>query len=386
MDSANGREPIPKSTGLQINGAGNSLTKRHPAGKPENGIASGNTNQAHHAHSAEERKRLWKAAIKVPMYTVALSPTLVGTACVYYDTGMFSLFKMTLILLTSVCLIAWVNLSNDVFDTDTGIDKNKKESVVNLLGGDRKARNKTYLVANVFLLVGILSILRLCYDDTKEWSLERISSLSSYDFTSVALWATSIMLGYMYQGPPFRLGYLGLGEPICFSAWFVGISAMYYLQCSPVMVKSSLHGFSYLIFIVLSLKNSLCISASLVSLVTTIILFCSHFHQEADDLAAGKRSPIVRLGTYRASQVLVVMCVALYIIAVAGWYLNQLPWIALLLISLTLPNAWKLIAFGRANYMEPERIRPLKYYAVVLNFWFSVALCLGLAAGRWMKL
>ncbi len=38
-------------------------------------------------------------------------------------------------------------------------------------------------------------------------------------------------------------------------------------------------------------------------IVTSLVLFCSHFHQVKDDIAAGKRSPIARLGTKRGAEV-----------------------------------------------------------------------------------
>lgn len=46
------------------------------------------------------------------------------------------------------------------------------------------------------------------------------------------------------------------------------------------------------------------VASVLVGLTTATILFCSHFHQMAGDKAAGKKSPIVRLGsTARALRV-----------------------------------------------------------------------------------
>ena len=46
------------------------------------------------------------------------------------------------------------------------------------------------------------------------------------------------------------------------------------------------------------------VASVLVGLTTATILFCSHFHQMAGDKAAGKKSPIVRLGsTTRALRV-----------------------------------------------------------------------------------
>ena len=43
--------------------------------------------------------------------------------------------------------------------------------------------------------------------------------------------------------------------------------------------------------------------AVVVGHTTSIILLCSHFHQVEGDLAAGKMSPLVRLGPRRGTQV-----------------------------------------------------------------------------------
>lgn len=52
-----------------------------------------------------------------------------------------------------------------------------------------------------------------------------------------------------------------------------------------------------------SLGPELATAALLVGLTTTSILFCSHFHQIEGDTAAGKKSPLVRLGTRRGYEV-----------------------------------------------------------------------------------
>ena len=39
------------------------------------------------------------------------------------------------------------------------------------------------------------------------------------------------------------------------------------------------------------------VSSVVVGITTSLILFCSHFHQIADDRAVNKMSPLVRLGT-----------------------------------------------------------------------------------------
>ena len=78
------------------------------------------------------KKRLWFAAIKPPMYTVAVIPITAGTALAYSQTQQFNGSVFAIFLLSAILIIAWLNISNDVFDAETGIDKNKHHSVVNL--------------------------------------------------------------------------------------------------------------------------------------------------------------------------------------------------------------------------------------------------------------
>ena len=56
-----------------------------------------------------------------------------------------------------------------------------------------------------------------------------------------------------------------------------------------------------------SLGPELATAATLVGLTTTSILFCSHFHQIEGDIAAQKMSPLVRLGTRRGYEVILLI-------------------------------------------------------------------------------
>jgi 2-carboxy-1,4-naphthoquinone phytyltransferase len=66
--------------------------------------------------------KLWLAAIKPPMYTVAIIPITVGTAVAYSQTKFVDLHILRTFLGSAIAIIAWMNISNDVFDSDTGID------------------------------------------------------------------------------------------------------------------------------------------------------------------------------------------------------------------------------------------------------------------------
>ena len=175
----------------------------------------------------------------------------------------FSIFVAAAIL-----ILAWENISNDVFDSETGIDQNKHHSLVNLTGN----KPLIFWLGNLCLSLGLLGILAI--------------AIWQQDPTVIGIILLCCGLGYMYQGPPFRLGYQGLGEILCFFAFGpLVVTAAYYSQTQTWSMTS--------------------LAASvIVGIATSLILFCSHFHQVKDDIAAGKRSPIVRLGTAKGAQLL----------------------------------------------------------------------------------
>ncbi len=81
-----------------------------------------------------------------------------------------------------------VEHSNDAFDAATGVDKTKRESVVNLTGGKK---GLVLGIANVFLAAGL--------------TLMGMSLGQAGDSTRPALMLlAAIACGYIYQGPPFR--------------------------------------------------------------------------------------------------------------------------------------------------------------------------------------
>lgn len=100
----------------------------------------------------EESKRLWTAAIKLPMYSVGIMPILVTATAAWLNTGALMPLRTLGLLVSAVAIIAWLNLSNDVFDSMTGVDsaQRKPESVVNLTG----SRLRVFALAHALLLSG----------------------------------------------------------------------------------------------------------------------------------------------------------------------------------------------------------------------------------------
>ncbi|TAF17105.1 MAG: 2-carboxy-1,4-naphthoquinone phytyltransferase [Nostocales cyanobacterium] len=288
--------------------------------------------------------KLWMAAIKPPMYSVAVMPIWVGSAVAFADTQNFNGVIFAVFMTAAILILAWENISNDVFDADTGIDKNKHHSLVNLTGNKRLM----FWLGNLCLGLGLLAILAIAF--------------LQQDPMVIGLILLCCFLGYMYQGPPFRLGYQGLGEFLCFFAFGpVGMCAVYYSQTQ-------------------SWSFTNLAASTILGIVTSLILFCSHFHQVEDDIAAGKRSPIVRLGTAKGAQVLVWFTAIIYPLILLFVLLKMFP-VWTLLSFLSLPFAVKLCRHVLTNHHLPEKVSNSKFIAVAVHFWsclfFGVGFILG---------
>ncbi|MEA5505288.1 2-carboxy-1,4-naphthoquinone phytyltransferase [Halotia wernerae UHCC 0503] len=286
------------------------------------------------------KTKLWMAAIKPPMYSVAIMPIWVGTAVAFAETKIFNLVVFSTFVAAAILILAWENISNDVFDSETGIDQNKHHSLVNLTGNKRLI----FWLGNLSLISGLLGIIAIA-----TWQK---------DPTVIGIILLCCGLGYAYQGPPFRLGYQGLGEIICFFAFGpLAVTAAYYSQTSTWSMTS--------------------LAASvIVGIPTSLILFCSHFHQVKDDIAAGKRSPVVRLGTVKSAQLLYWFTASIYPLTLLFVLLGIFPgWT--LLSWLSLPYAVKLCRHVQQNHHLPEKVSNCKFIAVKMHFWSCLLFGLG---------
>lgn len=284
--------------------------------------------------------KLWLAAIKPPMYSVAIMPIWVGTAVALAETKTFHSGIFSTFLIAGIFILAWMNLSNDVFDAETGVDRNKEHSIVNLTGN----KSLIFWLGNLFLGLGMLGAIAIAW-----WQK---------DLTVLGLVTLCCVLGYSYQGPPFRLGYQGWGEVICFVCFGpLAVAAAYYSQTQTWSIAN--------------------FAASIVvGIATSLILFCSHFHQEEDDLAFGKKSPIVRLGTKRASKLLTWFIGSIFALTSLFVCLGIFPvWTCLCWFSL--PFALKLSSHVQQYHDQPKKVSNCKFIAVALHFCSCLLLGLG---------
>lgn len=285
-------------------------------------------------------RQLWWAALKPPMYSVAIMPIWVSSAIAYKETNQPNPLVFFLFLISAVLILAWENFSNDVFDATTGVDVNKRNSLVNMTGNSPLI----FKIANGCLALGIAGI----------------GAIALIQQDPMVLWLVlgCCALGYIYQGPPFRLSYKGLGEILCFFAFGpLAFGAVYYSQTKDWSLANFWAG-------------------AVVAILTSLILFCSHFNQVEDDRAVGKLSPVVRLGAARSAALLPWVCGIAYGAIAIGVIAKLFP-VWTLLSWASIPVARRLCVTIGSLYQQPEKLLRCRLIAVELHFWTGLLLGLG---------
>ena len=134
----------------------------------------------------ESNKRLWKQAIKWPLYSVAILPVLITGAYLLNQYEKVKFYNLLAFTLAAILILLWENLTNDLFDAETGIDEFKFHSIINLV----KNKKLISFIAYSSLVIGLLII--------------SIISVST-SINILILVAACCFLGYLYQGPPLDL-------------------------------------------------------------------------------------------------------------------------------------------------------------------------------------
>ncbi len=298
--------------------------------------------------SPEQQKRLWKNAIKWPLYSVAVMPVFLAASWRHCLGQMIRWDQFFGFLLAAILLLIWENLTNDLFDADTGVDQFKLHSIVALLG----KRQLISRLAYISLATGLSTIL--------------ILAIRSH-FSVFLLVIGSCLLGYLYQGPPFRLGYQGLGEPLCWLAFGPLATAASLLAISPI--NDYPNGIPW---------GSAMLIGTGPALATTLVLFCSHFHQTAEDAAHGKKTSLVRLGTHRAAK-LVPWFIGLVLITELVPILNASIPITAIVGLIALPWGINLIKLLKKYHNYPELISQSKFLALKFQTVNGLGLSIGFA-------
>tara|TARA_Y100000589_G_C27194459_1_gene646143 strand:- start:1834 stop:2748 length:915 start_codon:yes stop_codon:yes gene_type:complete len=295
----------------------------------------------------ERKRELWIQAIKWPLYSVVIIPIVISAAYLLYQFNNFRVINFIGFNFASLLILFWENLTNDLFDSSTGIDRFKFHSVVNLI------RNKKIIsiIAYISLIIGLI----IFYFISK--------SSNSNVFLLILGCCT---FGYLYQGPPFRLGYIGLGEPLC---W---ITFGPLTHAAILLALNSSNNYNSIPW-----KESLLLGSG-TSLAITLVLFCSHFHQIKEDQKFGKKSPLVILGAKNSSKLIPWIIFLIYSFEFFTIIIGFLP-ILCLLYFISLPYAIKLIRILRNSYNSPQLIKNCKFIAIQFQALNGIGIILGLS-------
>mgnify|MGYP001188416277 CR=1 FL=1 len=295
----------------------------------------------------ERKKRLWKQAIKWPLYSVAILPVFIAGAYTLNSFRSIKISNLIAFTISAILILIWENLTNDLFDAETGIDAFKFHSIVNLV----KSKKLVSTTAYTSLLIGLLVI--------------TIISIST-SINLILLVGVCCVLGYLYQGPPFRLGYHGLGEPLCWIAF------------GPLAYSAALIAInpSDIYLISIPWKESLLLGSGS-SLATTLVLFCSHFHQIKEDKKHGKNSPLVRLGARKGSKLIPWIVFIIYVFQLFIIISGFIPTLCILYL-ISFPQSLKLIKLLNNSYDKPEIIKNCKFIAIKFQTLNGIGLIAGL--------
>ena len=295
----------------------------------------------------ERNKQLWKQAIKWPLYSVAILPVFISGAYILNTFKNVRISNLIAFTFASILILIWENLTNDLFDSETGIDEFKFHSILNLV----KSKKIVSIIAYASLLIGLLII--------------TIISIST-NLNIILLVGASCLIGYLYQGPPFRLGYKGLGEPLC----WIAFGPLAYSAALIALNPSDI----YLTYI--PWKDSLLLGSAS-SLATTLVLFCSHFHQIKEDKKNGKNSPLVLLGAKKGGKLIPWIVFIIYLFQLCIIINGFIPWFCLLYL-VSFPQSLKLITLLKYSYNKPVLIKNCKFIAIKFQTLNGIGLIAGL--------
>ena len=122
----------------------------------------------------------------------------------------------------------------------------------------------------------------------------------------------------------------------------------------------------------------------LVGITTTAILFTAHFHHEEGDRAAGKRSPVVRLGLRKAIDVLRGGVLFHHFLASFLAFNGWLPVMGAVGVFIAMPLSIGVSSFAARHADAPAELFRTKYGAVRWHVAHAALLALGCWLDPWM--
>ena len=279
-------------------------------------------------------------SLNVPVYSAAIVPVLVAGSLAFHETGEISYDGFILALVGLIIVQIGINVQNDYFDAQTGVDQSKEESFVNLWGNPRP-------VLFIFTIAFILGTLIFLY-----------FQFTIGGITLILIVCSGAFLGFFYSAPPLRLSYRGMGEAVTFTCFGpLAVMGAFYVQTQEISQVSLL----------LSIP---------VGLLTVSILYIHHFPQIENDAKYLKRTSVVQMGQVLATRLFPFLISSPYVLVSLLSALNLLP-IGCLWLLFSSPYALYLsLVLWRS--LNGSGVLPSKYSVMALHFLSGLLLSAGL--------
>jgi len=283
-------------------------------------------------------------------------PLTIGTITAVIISGIFHLVNFLIVLIIGLGLHVSTDVYNDIYDTKQGADVKAIDTRNYFSGGSGILIEKPYLMKKMYLLarlgilVSFLGMLGLLYIIEKTLWLYVI-----------VIYLGSAFLSKYYTAAPLKLGYHGFGE------------ILVWLSFGPLAITLA------------------CLSQDLVpntvfygvmpitGLTTLTVLWSGQLVDLPNDIAAGKRGMVARIGSKNAvyGYMIIQLLLILNTIVVAtffilhGWLLlfSLVPFIVLL------PKIWGIL---KKNHADPTKLVLLTKLNSTLYGLFSFLFMLGL--------
>lgn len=293
-------------------------------------------------------------AVRAPSLAAGALPALLAGALVVGEGRPFLLAPWLATLGGLLLLQSGVNLANDYFDDESGLDADPDFAASPFPLGSRViqsgALSRRAVLAGAGACFALGAACGLWLDAQRPGHVV------------LALGAAGAGLGFFYTAPPLRIAYHGAGEPVIFLLFgpLAGLGA-YYVQTGGASAGAAW-------------------VASVAGLLATAVLYLHHFPQREADARHGKRTPVVRLGPERAARLAPLLMLGPFALVALGVLAGHLPATALVC-ALALPVALRAARTLRSDPRDPRRTTRAFAETMGLLVAAGALLAAGLAAG-----
>ena len=221
-----------------------------------------------------------------PRITLASAASLLLGTAAAADDGPLAWGWLALTVAGIFCVETAKNASGEIVDFDSGADTGVRPEDRSPFSGGKRV-----------LVDGLLSRRQVAIVAAVGYTLTAVAGLVIAVFREprvLALGAIGMALAFFYHAPPLRLSYRGLGE--------LAVAACY----GPLIASGA-----YLVQRG-GLSRDVVLAALPLGAMVAAFLWINEFPDWRADLAAGKRTLVVRLGRRRASRAFLVLVTAAY--------------------------------------------------------------------------